>query len=89
MKSMPIEGVDAAENKHPIWSIILDFFRLAIPTYLSNLCSEALTLTIVVFAGQFNDADKIAGVGLASTTSFILCYSVLFGCIRPVETFTS
>ena len=87
---MRIEGEkEKPKDEQATCKRVCDFFRLAVPTYLSALSGEALTLIIVIFAGQFNNADMIAGVGLASTTNFILCYSILFGCNRPIETFTS
>lgn len=87
---MPVAGMEnKVASEYSFASTVCEFFKLAIPTYISNFCSEAFTLIVIIFAGQFDNADMIAGVGLASTTSFILCYGILFGCNKPIETFTS
>ena len=88
-QKIPVDSAENPSEKQTIKSQIINLIRLASPIFIANLCSEAFGFISVIFAGQIGNADMIAGVGLAGTTCWIMCYSVLFACIKPIETFTS
>ena len=46
-------------------------------------------LANTIFAGRFNDAAKLAGVGLGSSTNEILCMSLVVGLNGALETLVS
>ena len=49
-----------------------------------------LTFTVnTIFAGQLNDAAKLAGVGLGTTLLNILCFEILMGINGAIETLVS
>ena len=72
-----------------IFEKLLDFFKLAVPTTVSNTCMNAIYLTNLLFGGSLNDAEKLAGIGVATTTHFVLSYSLMFAAAKPMETYTS
>ena len=70
-------------------SMFKRFLKLSIPTILQ--CNLMMFPNIVntVYAGRFNDAAKLAGVGLGNTTLNILCLSIMMGMTGALETFVS
>ena len=48
-------------------TVLKSFLKLAIPTSVSMLAMNLALATNVYFAGHLDDANMIAGVGLATT----------------------
>ena len=65
------------------------FLRLAVPMVISCNFSVMIGLANTVFAGRFNDAAKLAGVGLGCSTTWILCMSLVLGLNGALETLVS
>ena len=42
----------------------------------------------MIMASYFDDSEKVAGLGLGSSTLMICVYLVLFGISQPIETLT-
>ena len=48
-----------------------------------------VTMYNTIYAGRFNDAAKLAGVGLGNTAINILCLSIEMGMTGALETLVS
>ena len=73
----------------PYGKMFSSFMGLSIPIIIQ--CNFVLftIVTNIVFAGRFNDAAKLAGVGLGITITHILCLSILMGMNGALETLVS
>ena len=65
------------------------FLRLAVPTILSCNFMLLTGLANTIFAGRFNDAAKLAGVGLGTSAMCIICLAVVLGLNGALETLVS
>ena len=59
--------------------MVINFLKLAIPTMISCFFLFFLFVINAAFAGNLNDAAKLAGAGLGQTWLNVICFSVLVG----------
>ena len=55
------------------------FFSIAVPTVMQCFLQRLTMIINTIFVGRLNDVNKLAGVGLATTISAILCITVIEG----------
>ena len=65
------------------------FMGLSIPIIIQCNFVFLTLVTNIIFAGRFNDAAKLAGVGLGITINHILCLSIMMGMNGALETLVS
>ena len=65
------------------------FLKLAVPAVLTNLMDHAIAVTNEVIAGRMDDPEKLASVGLATSTCHLMILSLLIGINAAQETLTS
>ena len=65
------------------------FLHLAFPIIIQCNFIYLIVVLNTIFAGKFNDAAKLAGVGLGTTINHIMCLSVLMGMNGALETLVS
>ena len=66
-----------------------NFFNLAFPVVMQTSLQRLIMLTNTIFAGQINDVNKLAGVGLANVFSCIALLTVIEGINGALETLVS
>ena len=67
----------------------MKFARLVIPTVLRCNFMLLTGMADTIFAARFNDAAKLAGVGLGNTTLNIFGLSIIMGMNGALETLVS
>ena len=65
------------------------FLSLSIPTIFQCNCMLLTGMFNTIYAGRFDDAEKLAGIGLGNTTLNILCLSIVMGMNGALETLVS
>ena len=67
--------------------LVTEFWRICLPACIAQFCLNADFLCLVI-ASQFNDTEKVAGLGLAITIIVVLG-ELIEGISLPIETLTA
>ena len=65
------------------------FLKIAVPAVFTNLASFACGVINQVFAGQMDNPEKIAGVGLGTASCHLMVLSLMIGLDTGQEILTS
>jgi Na+-driven multidrug efflux pump len=79
----------AKDTQISSWEISRQFTKLAIPTVLSCIFMQLVSVINIVFVGQLNDAAKLAGCGLGNTLASICGFSIMVGLNGAIDTLAS
>ena len=71
------------------FEMVKQYMRLAISTVTTCTLNCFSLLICTIFAGNLNDASKLAGVGLATTVSHLICNYALYGLNGALDTLVS
>ena len=87
----PIDGMFDPNNKVPPTTkeMVVCFAKVAVPAFTSNVFGMVCLVVNSIFAGQLEDPNMLAAVGVGNVTTMFFIVTIFMGINAAQETLTS